>query len=463
MSTPDRRLGWLLGSSALSNLGDGIGKVAFPLLGASLTRDPVLIAGLSATAFLPWLLFALPAGALIDRVDRRRAMLLANVSRAVIVGGLGVLVLVDAASIWLLYATALLLGTVETIADSAAQALVPAVVDRAGLEPANGKLQSVEIIGQTFLGGPLGGLTFALFAAMPFLLNSVGFAVAAVLLVALHGRFRPQVTGPAPRLRVQLAEGLQWVRRRPIMVQLVAFAASLALTSELAQALLVLYALEDLGLSEAAFGLFALVGGAGGLLGAFAAPRLTRAFSRRTVLTAAVLGCASGFAAMGLVTEPVAASLLFGLFAACVVAVNVILGALRHALVPEHLFGRVLGVWRTAVWGAVPIGALLGGLLAAWLSTRAVFLVSGALQALLACYLWFALAKHNHDVDTLTATTPGAQEPPDPAPATDPMAPPPEPGAANPAGTSDGPHRADDAERSNSRDHVTGNPATAGA
>ncbi|MCP2270518.1 Na+/melibiose symporter [Actinokineospora diospyrosa] len=399
--TTDRRLTWLLGSSALSNLGDGIGKVAFPLLGASLTRDPLLIAGLSATAFLPWLLFALISGALVDRVDRRKAMLLANTSRAIIVGALAVLVLLDATSIWLLYAMALLIGTVETIADSAAQALIPAVVDKAGLESANSKLQSAEIVGQTFLGGPLGGVTFAVFAALPFLLNSAGFAIAAILLLAIRGNYRPKTTGPAPKLRVQLAEGVSWVRKRPLMVQLVAFAAALALTSELAQALLVLYALEDLGLTSAAFGVFALVGGAGGLIGAAVAPRLTKLLSRRTVLTAAVAGCAVAFGVMGVVYEPVAGALLFGVFAASVVTVNVIIGALRHALIPEHLFGRVLGVWRTAVWGAIPLGALLGGILAAWLSTRAVFLISGALQLGLAGTLWVVLARHENSIETL--------------------------------------------------------------
>lgn len=403
--TKDRRLLWLLGSSALSNLGDGIGKVALPLLAASVTRDPVLIAGLSATAFLPWLLFALLSGALIDRVDRRRAMLAANAARAVIVGALGVLVLLDAASIWLLYVAALLLGTVETIADSAAQALIPAVVGRDGLESANGKLQSVEIVGQTFLGGPLGSLTFALFAALPFLLNSAGFAIAAALLVLLHGRYRPQgAETSAPRLRAQLAEGLRWLRGNALMVRLVGFAAAVALTSELAQALLVLYALQDLGLSEAAFGVFALVGGAGGLVGAAVAPRLTRVLSRRSVLALAVLGCGLGFGTMSIATDPVAASLLFGLFAAAVVVVNVILGTLRGALVPEHLFGRVLGVWRTAVWGAIPVGALLGGLLAGWLGTRAVFGLSGALQVLLAGVLWVALARHGDEVDRLART-----------------------------------------------------------
>ncbi|OLR93121.1 MFS transporter [Actinokineospora bangkokensis] len=408
----------LLLSSAASNLGDGIGKVAFPLLGASVTRDPVLIAGLSATSFLPWLLFALLSGALIDRVDRRKAMLVANATRAVVIGGLSVLVLAGSASIWLLYAVALVLGVVETVADSAAQALVPAVVDKDGLESANGKLQSVEIVGQTFLGGPLGSITFALFAALPFLLNTVGFVVAAVCLVALRGSFRPAAAaGPPARLRAQLGEGLRWVRARPLMLRLVFIALALALFSELAQALLVLYALQDLGLSEAAFGLFALVGGVGGLLGAAAAPRLSAALPRRAVLVGAVAACGAGFLGMGLVRDPVSASLLFGLFAAAVVVVNVILGTLRHALVPEHLFGRVLGVWRTAVWGGIPLGALLGGLLAKGIGTPGVFVVSGALQLALAAVVWVVVSGHGADVDSLGADEPDEPDEPELDPA----------------------------------------------
>ncbi len=109
----ERRLTWLLGSSAFSNLGDGIGKVAFPLLAATVTRDPVLIAGLSAAQFLPWLLFALVAGAMLDRVDRRTAIVLANTARAVVVGAVALIVYLDAVSIWLVYEAALLIGVAE--------------------------------------------------------------------------------------------------------------------------------------------------------------------------------------------------------------------------------------------------------------------------------------------------------------------------------------------------------------
>jgi MFS family permease len=392
---PENRLNWLLASSAVSNLGDGIGKVAFPLLAATLTRDPLLIAGLSATQFLPWLMFAIVAGTLIDRVDRRKAMIIANLSRAVVVGGMGLLVYFDSVTIWLVYAAALLIGTAETVADSAANVLLPAVTNRGRLEEANSKLQACEIVGQTFLGAPIGSATFALLAAFPFLLNSVGFVVAAVLLLGLAGGYRARTPAEPTRLRTDLADGIGWLKQSPVLLRLVVIAGLVSLSTELAQAQLVLYALEDMRLSEAAFGLFAFVGGIGGLLGAALAPRLIRRSSRRIVLVGGILGCAAGFGGMGISGQPAVSAVLFGVFAAAVVSVNVVLGTIRHTLVPGELLGRVLGVWRTVVWGAVPVGAVLGGLLTATLGTASrTFLVSGALLVVVAVFAGLSLRRH---------------------------------------------------------------------
>ncbi|WP_410587303.1 MFS transporter [Amycolatopsis sp. lyj-23] len=391
-----RRLRWLLTSSAASHLGDGIGKVALPLLATTLTRDPVLIAGLSATQFLPWLLFAAVAGALVDRIDRRRAMIVANTARAAAVGVLAVLVAVGGMTIWLVYLVALIIGTAETIADSAANALVPAVVGGGSLDAANSKLQACEIVGQTFLGGPVGSLTFALFAAFPFILNSAGFAIAAAVLLGLAGTYRGQAETPVEpaKLRTELADGLRWLRGHRLLLRLVVVAGLLSLVSELAQAQLVLYALEDLHLSDATFGLFAFVGGIGGLLGAGVAPRLVRATGRLPVVVGGIVCCGLGFGGMGLVRSPVAGAALFGLFAAAVVAVNVVLATARHTLVPGELLGRVLGVWRTVVWGAIPLGALLGGVLTERLGSAArTFAVSGVAMLVVAGFAFGALRR----------------------------------------------------------------------
>jgi Na+/melibiose symporter-like transporter len=307
-----------------------------------------------------------------------------------------VLVATGGMTIWLVYLTALLIGTAETIADSAANALIPAVVGDGSLDAANSKLQACEIVGQTFLGGPVGSLAFALFAAFPFVLNSAGFAIAAAVLLGLAGTYRGQAAPPVRRakLRTELAEGLRWLRGHPLLLRLVVVAGLLSLVSELAQAQLVLYALEDLHLSDATFGLFAFVGGIGGLIGAGTAPRLVRSAGRRAVVVGGIIGCGLGFGGMGLVRSPVVGAALFGLFAAAVVAVNVVLATARHTLVPDELLGRVLGVWRTVVWGAIPLGALLGGVLTEQLGTAArTFAVSGVAMLLIAAFAFRALRR----------------------------------------------------------------------
>ncbi|WP_346056365.1 MFS transporter [Amycolatopsis dongchuanensis] len=385
MSLSGRRVWWLLGSAGAGNLADGIGKVAFPLLATTITRDPVQIGALSATQFVPWLLLGTVAGALVDRVDRRRAMLLANAARAVLVLGTAVLLWSGALSIWLIYLVALLLGAAETVAESAVNAVIPAVAEGGRLEQANSRFQAAEILGQTFLGGPLGSATFALFATLPFLLSSAGFAIAAALLLGMAGSYRPRAPANPTRLRTDLADGLRWLARNPLLLRLVLVAGLISVTSELAQAQLVLYALEDLRLSEAAFGVFSFVGGLGGLAGAAAAPWLVRRTGRTSVLVGGILAGGLGFLAMGLIRHAVAAAVCFGVFAAAVVAVNVVLATARHALVPGELLGRVLGAWRTVVWGAVPVGALLGGALtrlAGHASTT--FVISGLAQVALA-------------------------------------------------------------------------------
>lgn len=392
----DHRLNWLLGASALSNLGDGIGKVAFPLLATQATHNPLLIGGMSAAQFLPWLLFGVLTGVLLDRIDRRAAIVVANSTRAVIVGITALLVHLDAASIWVVYVSALLIGTAETVADSAGNVLIPSLVDKQRFAQANSKLQATEIVGETFLGGPVGSLTFAVFAFFPFLLNSLTYAVAAALLVAIAGNYRPEATSefdtdtrcPAS-VRTELMGGLRWLRQSSLLVRLVTLAGLVSLISELAQGQLVLYALDGLGLGEAAFGIFAFVGGIGGLAGAAGASRLLNRFGNRSVLVSSIITAGAAFLAMGFTTSPVVSAGLFGLFAGAVVVVNVLLATARHNLVPTELLGRVLGVWRTVVWGTIPLGGLLGGAVTVVLdSPSGTFAVSGGLLIGVAVLAW---------------------------------------------------------------------------
>lgn len=382
-----RGMPYLISSVSVANFADGIGKTAFPLLAASQTRDPVVIGALSATAVLPWLLFSVATGVLLDRVDRRRALVVANLARAAVIGGLAVAVAVGASPIWLIFVAALLVGTAETVADSAGNVLIPSVAGRDKLDRANGQVQAAEVAGQSFLGPIAGSVLFAVFAAFPFLLNAFGFALAAALLVGIAGTHRP-VRLPGPR-RADDAEsmdgtgggavraGLRWLRGSPLILRLMMIAAALGLTSELAANQLVLYVLEELRLPEGMFGVFAAASGVGGLVGA-GAPKLLKIMPRRTVLLGGIAMAGASFAGMGLTGSAVLAAVLFGTFAAGIVAVNVVIATTRHLTVPDGLLGRVLGVWRTVVWGTIPVGALLGGVTTDALGgASATFLVSG--------------------------------------------------------------------------------------
>ena len=154
-------------ATAVSNLGDGVTLAALPLLAASLTRSPTSVALVSMASTLPWLLFALPSGALADRLDRKRTMVIVDGFRTVVLGLLALLVLTNNATIWVLGFVAFALGSAETLFDNAAQSILPNLVHRDALEIANGRMYEAEIVANQFVGPPLGALLFAATAAAP--------------------------------------------------------------------------------------------------------------------------------------------------------------------------------------------------------------------------------------------------------------------------------------------------------
>ena len=180
-------------ASSLSNLADGLVKVAMPLVAVTLTDSPGLVAGVTLAVTLPWLLFALPVGALADRVDRRLAMVTADVVRAAGVAVLAVPLVLglesSAAAIWVLYALALLLGTAETVYDTSAQSILPQVVPRDRLPRANGRLLAAELTANEFVGPPLGGLLVAAGVAAAFATPAALWAAAVGALLLLRGSF----------------------------------------------------------------------------------------------------------------------------------------------------------------------------------------------------------------------------------------------------------------------------------
>ncbi|WP_223874753.1 MFS transporter [Salinispora oceanensis] len=410
----DPRLGgafWrLFGSSAASNLADGVSRAVVPLLAASLTRDPLLISAVTSLSFLPWLLFALPAGTLVDRSDRRRVMVRSNLFRAVLFALLASMVATGTASIWLLYVVVFTLGVAETLYDSAARAVLPQIVRRDQLDRGNGLLVTAETGMQAFVGAPVGALIFGLAAAAPLLGNMAFYAVAALMMMTVAGRFTPDRTGaPAAGFRAELAAGVRWLWGNRFLRQFAAINGATSALQSMPNAVLVLYVLEVVGVSETYFGLMMLGAGVGGLLGGLVAPAVSRRLGRVLTLSLTAVLFPLPLIGMSLTDNAILGGTLYGLGAFFVMIGNVLSMSLRQALIPEELFGRVQGSYRTLVWGGIPIGALAGGVLAATTNVPAVFAVSGV--GCLVVGVWMAWLLRRHRAELAAAFAPPPTEP----------------------------------------------------
>jgi MFS family permease len=363
-------------SDGLSNLADGVLKVAVPLIAVDLTRSPTLIAGLSLAFTLPWLLCALPAGALVDRVDRRRAMLVANAIR----GGL-LVVLLGVHEIWALYTVALCVGVTETIYDTAAQSIVPQLVGRDQLPRANGRLYAVELMANEFAGPPLAGLLVGV-GAMAAFGTPIGLWAAAVAVMAtLPGRYRVERPEPST-LRADIAEGLRFLWRQPVLRTFTTSVALFNLATSAMFAILVLYATGPMGLSEQTYGLLLTSTAAGSLLGSLLAERIERRFGRARALWLAYLLAAVTIATPTVTTNPIAVGIALFTSGVGVMVANVVMVSLRQRITPDRLLGRLNSAHRLVGWGTKPLGAALGGALAQLLGVRPVFAAVAVLPLL---------------------------------------------------------------------------------
>jgi MFS family permease len=371
-------------ATAASNLGDGVTLAALPLLAASLTRSPTSIAAVSLAGTLPWLLFALLSGALADRLDRKRTMVMVDAFRMLVLAALAVTVLTGNESVALLALVAFTLGSAETLFDNAAQSILPNLVHRDALEIANGRMYAAEIVSNQFIGPPLGAFLFAATAAAPFLLDAGSFGIAALVVLGLRGSFRPvrdlAAEQARPTIRADIAEGLRWLRHHQLLRSLAVVLGVINLVDAAAVAVFVLYALEVLGLSQEGYGVLLTAGGVGALVGSLAARSLSTKVGPGSFLIIAVFGIGIATLLPAVWTSPVSAGISIASMGAISVGWNVVTVSLRQAIVPDELLGRVNGAYRLVGLGFMPIGALLGGLLARTYGLRAPFYVGGIMS-----------------------------------------------------------------------------------
>jgi len=380
----------LWSASLVSNLSDGVLLAAAPLLAITLTDNTVLISLLGAMVMLPWLLFAIPIGTLVDRLDRRYILAGTNLLRSAVVGALAFTIAADLVTIHFLILAAFIIGTCEVASDTTAQSLIPQILEEKHFEKANSRLQISETVVQGFIGAPLSGFLYALAIYIPFFFNSVGYIISAILALSMPIHFLQDVRKEERKAEpkhfiADMKFGISYLYNHKLLRRLVLTTSLIGVCYSMATATIVLFMVRELDLPEPLFGLVLTIEGIGGLIGAVVAPHASKRFGRARVMTfgifsSSILILLQGFAPniylfVGLAT--------FGAFT--ISQWNILLMSTYQILIPNEIYGRIHGTRRTLVWGMMPIGSVIGGVLAAT-GLRTPLYVGGFIATVIALF-----------------------------------------------------------------------------
>lgn len=386
-ATLGRNFRWLFASVAATNLADGILLAAGPLMIASLTRDPFAVAMAVFAQRLPWLLFGLLAGTVVDRVDRRLLVMVADGLRALVIAALAVAVATDLVSLPLLYTVFFAVGTAETFADNATSTFTVTIVPRGHLGTANSRIFGNAMITNQMVGPPVGAALFAVVGWLAF----GGYAVLALLGVALMSRMRmperrtPPATGT---LRARTREGAVWLWRHPPVRTLAVMITVFNVTFGAVLGLYVLYAQDRLGLGDVGFGVLMAMIAVGAVLGSALYSVLERRFSYAALLRTGLVLETLSHAALALNRSEWVAGLIMFLFGIHAAVWGTTSTTVRQLAVPEQMLGRVTSVYLLGSLGGISIGTLIGGVVAGRWGLLAAFwfAFAGSLVALI--WLW---------------------------------------------------------------------------
>lgn len=367
------RLPKFIAASGMTNLADGVALVVWAWLASLLSRDPLFVSLMPVALRLPWFLFALPAGIVTDRVDRRRLILSMDVIRAVAFGLAAFAVWTSAPLVaapqngtanpmlfGALLVCAFLVGTAEVFRDNAAQTMLPAIVPLEKLESANGRLWSVELVGNSLLGPALGAFLVASVIWLPFALNAVAFSVAVLLMLGLQAHYSPPYAN-THNWRSKLRQGLDFLRRMTLLRLLAVLTGVWNLLHQMVVIALVLHVQENLVLEAWGYGLILATAALGGIAGGFLAERVVRWMGAGAAAQWMTLASAVAFIAIPLAPNGIALALVLAAFEFTGLIWNTVSVSYRQRAIPDELLGRVNSIYRLLAWGMMPVGLILSG------------------------------------------------------------------------------------------------------
>ena len=387
---------WLWASSAVTNIGDGVLLAAGPLLVTTVTRDPLAVALAVFLQQLPWIVLGIPAGAVIDRVDRRRLTIVVNLVRMTVLAVLAVAIATGTVSLPIIYMSTFLIGTAETFADNAASALVATRVPRDHLGIANARLSGSAIVTNQLAGPPIGALLFGVGMAIPFALDAICALAGAVFIsrMALKPWARPD--GPRRHIGREIAEGFTWLWRHPPVRTLALTIFFFNVTFWAPFSVYVLLATERLGLNAFGFGLLLTAAAVGGLIGSVAYGALQRRFALATLMRAGLLIETGSHLVLAFTTSPFIAAGILLVRGIHEVVWGTTSTTVRQRMIPPSLMGRVTSIYMLGNIGGAAIGSLIGGVIAQRFGVTAPFWFALVGSAIILAVIWRSLAEIAH-------------------------------------------------------------------
>ncbi len=386
----NRNFGHLWAGFAVTNLGDGVMLAAGPLLALSLTSQPFLIAATSFVGQVPWMIFGLHSGVAVDRLDRRRIIVVVNLCRALVMALLALCIWSEVATIFVLYAAVFLLGTAETLADSAGTALVAQVVEPDVLGAANSRIIGTLIFANQLAGPPLGAFLFALAAAFPITLNAACLCLAALLVFRV--RLAPSVEPASGAVKESMTDaikvGIRFLVAHPGLRTLSLAILFMNITFMCAFSVWVLYVRERLGLSVTAYGLLLTAGAVGGIIGSLIYRKLEARFGMATLLRAGLVIETTTHMSLALSQHWLQAGITMLVFGCHATIWGSVALTTRQQSTPIDLMGRVNSVYVLFAVGGAALGALLGGAIAQQFSVVATFWVAFAGMVVTTVAVW---------------------------------------------------------------------------
>ena len=367
----------LFSSSTISNLGDGMVVAAAPLLAISLTDDSRLIAAISFAAMLPWLILSLPAGVYLDRHDRQKIMVRANLVRGLIFALIAIGAATDSLNIYLLIVATMLAGVCELFFDMSSQAILPAIVNQESLEVANSRLYISQIISNGFVGLPFGAWIFVIAIGAPFSINAIALILAALLIRSIRIKSAPKVESSTNSFGADLRQGLAWLWKHDLLRTLAIMLGVANMCGMFAQAVFVKFARDELGLGARGFGILLAAISVGSIVGGLIGQRVSKKLGATSAILLSYIIFAISDVIPGVFPKIWTVALSGIVMAIAGTTWNVITVSMRQRLIPTELFGRVNSVYRFIGTGSTAFGALIGGQIAYSFGLRATYLASG--------------------------------------------------------------------------------------